>query len=545
MVSELFSLAGEVVAARQKRASVNPLILSHRPPRRLSGLDAIFLNLETTAQPMRCVALGILRPGADGALTIENLLARLAARLHELPALRWRIVRIPFGLAHPVLVEDRHLDLAQHVSHLLVGRPGGPQQLNAVCAQLAFQYLNLNRPPWHITLIDGLGDGRQAVVVQIHHALMDGFVFRATLAQIFSDIPAAPLLASDQPWRTPRPARLIIEALTHQARTFARLPKLIGRTRRAVVAVRRRKAAAAVKIPKAGVDPPLSVINQGFTTECRFARATVSLDRVLAVKKVVSGATVNDVALALVGGALRSYLQQRGVLPDRPLVALVPVGHDKPGGLPRASGNRLSFLVTSLGTDVADPWQRLRKISMIAAEAKACLELEGRGLLMDWLDVVPPMLMGRLLRRGLAASLRPDKQVIPSHNVVVSNFRGSSVAWRLGSAVVEEMYVVPPCSGIGVNFVLWDYAGSLMFGIMSFAESVEDAEELAWRLSQSLDEFATGAPEPCGVAQGRSEQLRQVFGRGRGTAGSGEGALHVSRGGPVRRLVQHGGEGVA
>ncbi|MGH3874415.1 MAG: wax ester/triacylglycerol synthase family O-acyltransferase [Pseudonocardiaceae bacterium] len=471
-----------------------------RPPsdpavRRLNGLDAGFLSLETIQQPMQNIALGLLRAGPGGPLTGAELRRHLAARLDQLPAFRWRVVPIPLGLAPPVFVEDARFDLGDHLRQMVLPEPGGSDELGAACAQLASRCLDRGRPLWRITLIDGLADGRQAVLLEIHHALMDGFATRTTLTRIFSgDEPAASSPAW-QPGRVPGPVQLVAGALGHDARAWARLPELIGRTRRATVAVRQRRAAAAVQAPKAGVDVPLSAINRGFTCERRFAQASLPLHDVLVVKDV-AGVTVNDVALALVGGALRGYLQVRGALPDRPLVASVPVGMDEqPGAAPRAAGNRFTRLTTSLATDVADSWERLQRISTVTAEAKACLDLAGRELLVDWLECLPPMFVDTMVRRGEAARRRPGKRSTRLDvNVVVSNLRGPSVPWRLGSTVVEEMYLAgPPNSGIGVNFALWDYAGRLLFGILSFADSVEDPAELAGWLSRSLEELVAAA----------------------------------------------------
>jgi diacylglycerol O-acyltransferase len=462
--------------------------------RRLSALDAGFLSLEMPEQPMQILTLGLLRAGTGDPLTLEDLRRHLAARLDQLPALRRRVVTVPLGLAHPVFVEDLRFDLGDHLSHAVLPAPGGREELDAACAQLASRCLVPGRPLWRITLIDGLADGRQALVLEIHHALMDASAIRTSLARIFSgEKPtAAPL--PWQPNRVPGRVPLVTGALAHDARALARLPELIGRTRRATVAVRQRQAEAAVKTPKAGVDAPPTAINQGLTPQRRFARASLPLHDVLTVKDV-AGVTVNDVALALVGSTLRGYLQARGALPDRPLIANVPVGMDKPGATPRAEGNRFCRLTTSLATDIADPWERLQRISAITTEAKACLDLAGRELLVDWLEYLPPMLAGPMIRRGQAARRRPAKQRARlDSNVVVSHPRGPTVPWQLGSTIVEEMYLAgPPNSGVGVNFVLWDYANHLLFGILSFADSVEDPEELAVRLSHSLEELVVGA----------------------------------------------------
>jgi diacylglycerol O-acyltransferase / wax synthase len=466
--------------------------------RRLSGLDAGFLSLEMSEQPMQTLVVGLLQAGTGNPLALEDLRRHLAARLDQLPAFRWRVVPVPLGLAHPVFVEDPRFDLEDHLRHAVLPEPGGPEELGTACAQLASQRLDRGRPLWRITLIDGLADGRQAMALEIHHALMDGVATRTTLERIFSaDEPAA----SPPPWqpgRVPGRVRLVTGALAHEARALARLPELVGRTRRATGAVRQRRAGAAVQAPEAGVDTPLSAINQGFTPGRRFAWASLPLDDVVAVKEA-AGVTVNDVALALVGGALRGYLHARGALPDRSLVASVPVGMEEAGAATRATGNRLSRLTTVLATDVADTWERLQRISKVTAEAKACLDLAGRELLVEWLEYIPPMLVGPMVRRGQAARRRPGKrQVKLDANVMVSNLRGPSAPWQLGSTVVEEMYLAgPPNSGVGVTFVLWDYAGRLLFGILSFADSVEAPGELAVRLSRCLDELVAVAECRC------------------------------------------------
>jgi diacylglycerol O-acyltransferase len=462
--------------------------------RRLSGLDAGLLSLEMSDQPMQSIALGMLRTHTSGHVTLADLRRHLAARLDQLPAFRWRVVPFPLGLAHPMFVADPRFDLADHLCHAVLPEPGGPEELDAACAQLASQRLDRGRPLWRMTLIDGLADGRQAMALEIHHALMDGVALRTTLARVFSGEEPAVSRPPWQPGRVPGRVRLVTGALAHDFWALARLPELVGRTRRAIVAVRQRRATAAVKVPKAGVDTPPSVINQGFTPERRFARASLPLDSVLAVKNI-AGTTVNDVALALVGSALRNYLQARGALPDRSLVANVPVSMAEPETTPRAEGNRFSRLTTSLATDVADPWERLQRISAVTEEAKACLDLAGREMLTDWLGYLPPKLISSMVRHGQAARRRPDKRGAKlDTNVVVSNLRGPTVTWQLGSTVVEELYLAgPPNNGVGVNFALWDYAGRLLFGILSFADSVEDPGELAVCLSRSLEELVTAA----------------------------------------------------
>lgn len=468
--------------------------------RRLSGQDGGFLVLELPEQPMQTVVLAVLRPGPEGPVQVGDVRRHMAARLGELPAFRWRVVPVPLGLSHPVFVEDPAFDMGRHVRHAVLPEPGGDGELDALCARLAEQHLDRGRPLWHMTLVDGLEGGRQAVVLEIHHALMDGFATLATLARIFSASAApdggpdgSPAGASASR-RVPGGVRLVAGAIGHQSRVLVALPGLVATTRRGAAAVKQRRSEVAVRAPDAGVDTPLSTINLGFTAERRFARTWLPLEEVRRVKEA-AGVTVNDVVLAVVAGALRSYLEARGELPGRPLVASVPVGMEGRGAPTRVTGNRFSRLTTSLATDVADPWTRLATIAAVTREAKVCLDLAGRQLLPDWLEYLPPLLGAPAVRRVQAARRNPGKAPAKlDANVVVSNVRGPSERWQLGSAAVEEMYLAgPPNGGVGVTIVAWDYAGRLLLGLLSFADSVEDPGELTAGLRRGLAELVEAA----------------------------------------------------
>jgi len=457
--------------------------------RRLSGQDGGFLSLELPEQPMQTMVLAKLAPGRSAPLTTGEVASLLAARLDLLPAFRLRVVGVPLGISHPVFVEDGGFDVAQHVRHAVVAEPGGDGELDRLCAELAARPLDRSRPLWQITLVDGLARARQGLVLEIHHALMDGFATLTTLARIFSE-PPSPDAVVWRPERVPNRLRLLGGGVWHQTRTLSRFPKLVALTNRRLGAVKERRATSDVAPPQAGVDTPLTAINQGFTAERRYARTSLSLEDVQLVKKA-AGVTVNDVALAVVAGALRSYLEARGELPERPLVASVPVGMEGSAAAPRAMGNRFSRLVTSLATDVADPWERLLAISAVTQRAKEYLDVTGPELLPAWLEHAPPILAGPGVRRGQAARRTPGKA--PSKldaNVVISNVRGPSAPWHFGAAEVEEMYLSgPPNSGAGATFVVWDYAGRLLLAIMAFADSIDDPGELAAGLRCCLAEF--------------------------------------------------------
>jgi len=466
----------------------------HYRPDRLNGVDDAFLCLELPEQPMHIMALAILRPaerdgGTSSAITLDDLRRRVARQLDVLPAFRLRVKPLPFSLHHPVFVAVSNLDLDHHIRRVKLLAPGGPEELGQLYADLAERCLDRSRPLWRITLVDALDGGRQALIFEIHHCLMDGAAIRTTFSRLFfsEDTQRAAAPCACRPQRAPGGTRLVVDALADHGWGLAQLPALVRKTKRGMAATRKRNARSQIAVPRPRADTPLCSINAGFTSERRFARSSLPLADVKLVKDA-AGVTVNDVVLSVVAGALRDYLQRRNDLPDRPLVANVPVGLDTPGQPPRAVGNHIGSLVTSLATNVADPWARLETISAVTRESKRRLDLLGRQIPGEWLDIVPPAIISAALQRINRRRRSHPEQL--HTNVTISTLRGPTRPWSFGSAVVEEMYLTaPPNSGVGITFAVWDYAGSLLVGILACADSVEDPGEVAVGLSSSLSEL--------------------------------------------------------
>jgi diacylglycerol O-acyltransferase len=465
----------------------------HAEWRRLSGEGAGFLSLELPAQPMNIVSLFLLRPGAatDGTvrpLDLAYLRRHIAARLGMLPVLRWRVVPVPLGLSHPVFVDDPDFDLDFHLRQHVLDAPGGDGELDAYCATVAEEPLDRGHPLWQLILVGGLAGGRQAIVAKIHHCLMDGFATIATFSCILSgeDFEPVPAATAWHPEPAPRPFRLIGDALRDQARTTRRLPAFVGNARRNLAAANAARSAS-IAAPPTAADVPATSLNRTFTADRRFARTSLPIAELRFVKDA-AGATVNDVALALVASSLRAYLLARGSLPVKPLVATVPVGLEPPGAPSRTFDNRFSALTTSLATDVADPWERLAVIRRVTAEAKRLLSVTGPELLPDWLEFLAPAIADRAVRHHHRNQRRHPEKV--DTNVVVSNVRGPGASRRLGSAVVEELYIAgPPNNGVGVNVMLLDYGDRIFVGVLTFADSVDTPGEITDGMHAALVEL--------------------------------------------------------
>jgi len=464
--------------------------------RRLSGLDAAFRSIERPGQPMNGTSLLVLRPrlGPDGSrnpIEVTELRRHLADRLGALPAFRWRVVPVPFGLSAPVCVADHTFDIAHHVDEHVLQPPGTPEVLQAYYAEQLARRLDRRRPLWRLTLVHGLADGGQAAVLTVHHCLADGFAHLNILLVLFGDLDCDAASVS-VPDRSPGAARMVVDALGHRARTARRLPALVRVSRTKAAAVKVESAVSEVMTLEGRKTPicPLNRVSTGRRTFAGISLPMADLDRIREIAQV----TLNDVALALVADALREYLSVRGSLPGQPLVARVPIGLDRKGGPPRTFGNRISGLRTTLATDLVDPWQRLVTISAVTARAKRLLVLAGPGLLEEWLDQIPPLLTGPLMRHQHRLHRRRPGKAAPDSNVVVSHVSGIRPESSLLGAPLEAVYLSgPPSNGVGVNVLLTTYADQMFVGIVCVAAAVGEPRELADGMRRALAVLRTQA----------------------------------------------------
>ncbi|WP_110180678.1 wax ester/triacylglycerol synthase family O-acyltransferase [Nocardioides solisilvae] len=471
--------------------------------RRLNGEDAGFLHMERAEQPMNSMAVGVLEPAPDGvALTLDDVRRHLASRLDDLPSFRWRILPVPGRLHHPVAVPDPDFDLDRHLRHVVLDDAGGATDadLEAFFARVAEEHLDRDQPLWQVVLVDGLEGGRQALVAKYHHCLADGVAAIHNFSRIFSDaeLPPLPVPVPWAPTRLPSGGRLVAGALLDHLRALPRLPGLVGRTVRGVRAARARRRTADVQVPGFDAQAPWTPLNDAGTLPRRYVRAELSLAAAKRVKEV-SGGTLNDVVLAVVAGALCRYLPPRGGLPERPLLTTVPVTSEDTTAPTRQWGNHFWSFTTSLATDVADPWERLAVIGACAREGKRRLEALGVGLVPDWLDVLPPLVVepgaramferGRTARDAAAQADDGDPPGVDA-SILVSNVRGPAAPWSLRGRTVVDLHVDgPPSNGVGVNVMVWSYGDRLLLGCLAFADALDDPEAFRRALGESFAEL--------------------------------------------------------
>lgn len=463
--------------------------------RRLPGIDAGFLSMETRTEHMHTLKIAVVDPSTvPGGYTFAKVKEVLAARLHLLPPFRRRIVPVPFGLHHPVEIDDPAFDLAQHMRRIGCPAPGGMDELAEVISDIAGRQLDRRRPLWELWVVENVEGGNLAFVAKIHHALADGVAAAAMLMNVLeSDPGAVEPDPGDDPWRPePVPSKpgLVIDAVLAWLRTLVDVPGLLRRTFTGLRRMRRRRRESASPPPLPFAGPRVSW-NRALSPNRKYVMASLSLGDVKAVKAAF-GTSINDVVLAVTGGALRAYLARHGELPDRSLTAGVPVALAEEGT--RLEGNRVSNLFTTLRTDTDDPVERLQSIHDVTAEAKELHLALGVETLADWSDVTPAgpfsLLMRAYSRTGMAGRHRPPI------NCVVANVAGPREPLYVAGARLLSVYSMGPIlEGIGLNVTVWSYLDAINFGVVACPEHVPDLDEIRADLHDSLDELTRAAAD--------------------------------------------------
>lgn len=477
----------------------------------LGGQDARFLYAETPRLPMHTLKVAVLdTEHVPGGYSFARLREEVAARLHLLVPFRRRLQMIPMGLAHPLWVDDADFDLDQHLVLRRAADPGGSAQLDAIVSEIAGRLLPRDRPLWELTVVEGLAGGRVAVVAKIHHAMADGKAAVDLLMQVMETEPTPVALPPAPPWQ-PEPApsatRVALVVLESWLGLAKRLPALVDRSIRGLARRFRLRRHRAVRTPRPILDAPRTPFNRSLTSRRAFSTLDLRLDEVRLVRKAF-GVKVNDVLLAVVGGALRAYLVQLGCLPGRPLVAGVPVGASL-GDSTRLWGNAVDNLYATLATDTDDCVERLRRIAAVSTESKLERAALGSDVVVEWQGYTPlPVFAG--LVRGFAGS-RLANRVPPPINCIVSNVAGPGEDLFVAGARLDAIYSVGPIlEAIGLNVTVWSYVDRLHVSMLCCSDLGPDLHELGRELSKAHRELVERA-----MSGSESEASRADAGRTR------------------------------
>jgi WS/DGAT/MGAT family acyltransferase len=451
--------------------------------RRLTGQDAVFVYAETDTITMHTMGTIIIDPSdVPGGFGFDEMKQTVASRIHLLPPFRQRLMEIPLGLGHPILVDDPGFRVDDHLHRLAVPAPGGMRELAEIVGDLAVGALDRSKPLWEMWCIEGLERGRIALIMKMHHCMIDGASGSSQMASLMDLEPTPPLPeTSPEVWDpAPLPGTLSLARRSLGSRLVG--PLTIGRLVFDTAVAYRTRSRVTSEIeesrsesssPDEGV--PETSINGPISMRRKVAYGSVSLADVKRIKDAF-GVTVNDAVLAASTLALRRYLEVRGELPDRPLYSAVPISL-KSDGEKKEFSNKVSVLSIRLPVHLEDPAAVVRAVHRETSDAKALHQAVDEELIPRWLQHIPPLLT------TAAANFASDpdlmSRVPPLWNVIVSNMMGPPIPLYFGGARVEAVYPMGPVSpGMGLNVTLLSNMGRLDIGVLTCPDLVPDPWEI-------------------------------------------------------------------
>lgn len=479
--------------------------------RRLNGIDAAFLYGETPSWHMHVSGVVIVDPTDVSDFGIDKLRHQLGERLALVPQFRERIVTVPFGIDRPLAVQDPDFDLDYHVRRIACPAPGGYKEFGDLVGELVSHKLDRARPLWEMWLVEGLADGRVALVAKIHHAIVDG-VSGLELATVLLDLEKDPAPTTpgpsgvdgeadttgnestrDQEQTTeevPSDSDLFLQGLVRLATTPVRMSKLTGQLVRQGATFANHLLSG--NAPAAPFSAPMTRLNRRVTPHRRFAYSTLSLNDMKDVKNTFN-VKLNDVVLAVCAGALRGYLESHSELPATPLVAQVPVSL-RTEATQGEVGNQVGNMFASLHTNISDPAKRLLTISEGTKAAKLMQQALEADKIMNLTDTTPPGLISLAAQGYTAAGL--EGTTAPVFNLIISNVPGPPFDLFSLGAKVEGLFPMGPLLfGTGLNITVTSNATNMDFGLLTCMENEPDPWVISDRLQGALDDLVAAAAE--------------------------------------------------
>ena len=486
--------------------------------KQLSGLDASFLYMETPTTFGHVNGLAIYERPSPDFDPFQATYDRFGAMIGQLEPMRRRLVEVPFQLDHPYWIDDPDFDLDYHVRHIGLAPPGAADQLGEQVSRIVGRPMDRSHPLWEAYVIEGLADGRWAMLTKTHHSTVDGAAGVLLLSLLTDTVPDARVPETVE-WhgeRVPTDAELLQRTAKHLLTNPVKGMRLSLRMVRSIaeaagidsvqsVATQARNNLRTLAGGDAGDDDdhaqrvaiPLSPApptpwNKRITAHRRFAMRSTALEIIKQLKNAM-GCSVNDIVMAICTGALRQYLIKHDALPDEPLRAMVPVSirtglEDDPWT------NRVSAIIADLPTNCDDPLERVHLCHDAMDAAKRQLELLPADAIAELAQVSPPMVATAAMR--LQSRLRLSDRMNLPVNVTISNVPGPRQALYFAGAKMENYIPVSIVTDdMGLNITVHSYLDRLDFGLIAARDLVPDLWDM---VDMHIDEMgrlfeATGA----------------------------------------------------
>ena len=453
---------------------------------RLSALDATFLDVESKAAPMHVGAALIFDAKPlqldHGGLDIERLTRYTEAALDSIPRYRQRVEWVP-GFGHPVWIDDDRFNMRFHLRHTRLPLPGDERSLKRLVGRLFSQHLDRSRPLWEFWVVEGVDNDRFALIVKVHHCMVDGVAGVALLEALLQISPDA---AEREPneWQArpaPNRAQLMLNETSHRIDGLRKLSHFMPRVRKNFRGVS--------SVLRSGMKPtPRTPFTEhDISPYRRFDWTSVDLAEVKAIKKSLGG-TINDVVVATTTGAVRRFLLRRGMDVDsiEGFRTALPVSIRKVGGT--SVGNQVALLFANLPVSEPDPLERLQKVIQVTTELKQESNQTGGA---ELIEEVADLTTKRIVSELYKAAMR-----LRTYNLVITNVPGPPFPlYMLGAQMKAIFPMVPLMQNQNVGIALFSYSGALHWGFNADWESFPDIHDFVEDLVTSFAEYKALAAE--------------------------------------------------
>jgi diacylglycerol O-acyltransferase len=475
----------EILSTRERNGTVPSA-------NRLSAADAAFLYLERKEIPLHIACVFIF----DGPIPFRDFVSSIESRLHLIPRYRQVVVMPEYNLDQPAWEDDAHFDIRRHIFRVSLDPPGGDAELENLAGRIFGQLMDRSKPLWDIHVVDGLKDGRGALILRAHHSLADGVSGVALVSAMLDTNPEGPGTVKKphfRPRKAPAQNYSLMDALSTAVRDsveglIAAETGLLGWAQALLgdpallqrfVGLMPELAASVERLP----------CNKPCTGGRKFCWAEFDLKDVDAIR-AVGGGTINDVVLTLLTRSLARYVKlHRQSVVNRFVRIVCPVSlrHGEQNG---DLGNQLSFMPVALPLGVRDPVELLKAVAARTDTIKRGRAADLVVLAANWIASAPPALQA-LLWWSLGQLILP----VPLFNMICTNIPGSPVPlYALGRRLIAAYPQVPTGYELGINCAVHSYDGKLFFGLIADAHAAPDVGRLRDYLYVSFRELcrATG-----------------------------------------------------
>lgn len=465
--------------------------------RQLQGMDSSFLALETRNTPMHIGSILIYDPSTapGGFVRFKDILRFYESRMQLSKVMRQKLVRVPFDLDFPYWIEDEDFDLEFHLRHLALPQPGDWRQLCIQAARIFARPLDLSRPPWEFTVVEGLDNvegvpqGSYAIVTKVHHCAIDGMSGIDLIDATHTLDPNAPPPNEPDEWKPDKhPDKLellfrsYVNAVTNpvrQARVMAQAVPGVYKAARGVIA-KEMSLENTISSPRSRFNVPVSPHR---VTDC----LVMPLAELKAMRALAPDCKINDVFLAIIGGAMRKYLAAKDDLPDKSLTAMAPISvratEEK-----NTMGNQVSAMIAPLGTHIEDPVERLGWVFEQTRNSKAMTDALGARQMTEISKASPLLFMA--LGAQLYSRLGLANYMKPLVATVVTNVPGPPVPiYSTGAKMVHMSGLLCLADGVALGHVVQSYVDQATIQFIACRKVMPDPEFYTECLRESYDEM--------------------------------------------------------